>query len=247
MYSPQAKHGYLEQLRTSWSNCQACPLHEKRKQIVFGYGNVDADIMIIGEAPGANEDEQGVPFVGNAGNLLDMYLAQASVNPEAKQMVQAHEYDFGRLRQIFLEEYYFTNVVMCRPPENRDPTAKELAACRARLLEQIYTVDPMLVIATGKIPSGALLGVRDFPITTGRGKLIDIDLPGRTVSYKLPVLAVLHPTYLLRENDFNQSNGYGERTFWDFVKAHHILDKLRERHYGTLPPPTRPELLPGKD
>lgn len=226
----QEKTNHLNALQWNWSNCQACMLCQSRTNVVFGYGNPDAQIMIIGEAPGANEDEKGVPFVGNAGQLLDQYLTQVSAQPDLLDEV-ARGTDAGRVRQLLLREYYFTNIVCCRPPENRDPTPKEIEACRSRLLEIIYTVDPMLIITVGGIAISSLLG-KKVAITSARGELFEIEVPGRIVSYKKPVLAVLHTAFLLRQNDFKQPGGFGEKTYHDFLRAHHILDEHLWRNFG---------------
>ena len=201
MNSPQAKQFRLNQLREAWTGCRACPLHEKRKNIVHGYGNVDADVMLIGEAPGATEDDHGLPFLGNAGQLLDQYLGQVSIRPDVLDVFDSKPIDFRQLRHLLLEDYFYTNVVCCRPPDNRDPFTGEADTCRPRLLEMLYTVDPLIVVALGKIAATALLG-RAVSITRERGKLYEINMTGRRGTYKLPVMVMLHPSFLARENSF---------------------------------------------
>lgn len=239
--------GWLQQ---TWAACRGCSLCEERNSVVFGYGNPNAQILIVGEAPGENEDRQGLPFIGAAGQLLDQYLGYASIRDDVKDLVESinreknkrgSESDRKELRNLLLDEFYFTNVVMCRPPENRDPIPKELEACRTRLLEQIYLVDPILVVAAGKIAAGAILG-KKVTITQDRGEMFDIEIPGRTQNVRYPMLAVLHPSYLLRKNDFKQKGGDGVKTYNDFVRAMNIVDKYNESHYGMPIPNNRPKM-----
>jgi len=248
-----AKLARLTQLRDAWSSCRACQLSEHRKSVVFGYGNVDADLLVLGETPGAQEDEQGAPFVGPAGILLDQYLGQVSDDPEVVQACtainQAKEEDQvrlaqRRLRELLLRKYYFANIVCCRPEGNRDPAPGEIAACRPRLLEQIYTIDPLMILAVGGVALQALLG-KKMAITTSRGELFDIEIPGRETTYTIPVFAILHTAYLLRTADFGVGS-IGEKTYYDVLRAHVILDGLRMRHDGITPPALRPRLRPGK-
>src|SRR5512138_3973877 len=206
------KPAALLQLQQLWSGCQACGLCQERNTVVFGYGNPDAQVMIIGEAPGETEDREGLPFIGAAGQLLDIYLGQAAFREDIQLKVdeinEARKIDEKNalrrdLRGMLLDEFYFTNVVMCRPPDNRDPIPKELEACRTRLLEQIYQVDPVIILTAGRIATEALIG-KKVSITQMRGEIFDVEVPGRVHPIKYPVLAVLHPSFLLRKNDFNQ-------------------------------------------
>jgi uracil-DNA glycosylase family 4 len=239
----------LYRLQQAWSGCTGCKLHEQRSNIVFGYGNPNAQVMIVGEAPGETEDKEGLPFVGAAGGLLDQYLGLTSHRAEVRDLTEdmnatknyeARETKRWKLRDLLLQEFYFTNVVMCRPPDNRDPTPKEMESCRPRLFSQIYTVDPVIIISAGKVATEVLLG-KKVSITQVRGELFDVDIPGAkegTVRY--PVMAVLHPSYLLRTNDF-QKGGTGARTFNDFIRAMNIVDLYNKEHYGVVIPPTRPK------
>lgn len=235
-------------LNQSWANCQACNLCQERQNVVFGYGNPDAQIMIIGEAPGETEDKYGVPFIGAAGQLLDLFLGQASWREDI-QIITDHinnarrksdEQDNRRqLRDLLLEENYFTNVVMCRPPDNRDPIPKEIEACRSRLLEQIYIVDPVLILTAGRIATEALIG-KKVSITQMRGDLFDVEVPGRIHPVKYPVLAILHPSYLLRKNDFRQKGGDSMKTYNDFIRTMNVVDRYNLEHFGFPIPLTRP-------
>jgi uracil-DNA glycosylase family 4 len=240
----------LNWLREDWSDCRACNLCQERTNTVFGYGNPDASVMIIGEAPGQNEDESGLPFVGAAGQLLDQYLAQVSARDEVQEIIDrilsdrkmdSRLQNLSKLRDKLLDDYYFTNVVMCRPPDNRDPTPKEIEACRARLYPQIYTVDPVLIITAGRVATEALVG-KKLSITQVRGDIFDVEIPGFTGPIRYPVMAVLHPSFLLRKNDFKQKGGDGVKTYNDFVRAMNIIDAFNLRHHELEIPPNRPRM-----
>jgi DNA polymerase len=152
------------------AGCQACALHKTRKQTVFGTGHHKADWLIIGEAPGADEDSQGEPFVGRAGQLLT-------------QMLRA----IGLAR----EEVFIANILKCRPPNNRDPKAEEVNACRAYLNRQIELLQPKIILALGRIAAQSLLRT-DTPIGKMRGRLYQLD------DYQIPAVVTYHPAYLLR-------------------------------------------------
>ena len=149
--------------------CQLCDLHQSRTQTVFGVGDRQADLMIIGEAPGADEDRQGEPFVGPAGQLLNA-------------MLQA----IGLQRA----QVYITNILKCRPPGNRDPSALEVASCQDYLFRQIELVQPQLLLVLGRIAAHALLNT-DAPLDTLRGQLHDHARSG------VPMLVTYHPADLL--------------------------------------------------
>ena len=152
------------------AQCTACELHKTRKQTVFGVGHHKADWLIIGEAPGADEDRQGEPFVGRAGQLLT-------------QMLRA----IGLAR----EEVFIANILKCRPPNNRDPKGEEVAACHAYLGRQIELLEPNIILALGRIAAQALLQT-STPIGKMRGRLYHLE------EYNIPVVVTYHPAYLLR-------------------------------------------------
>ena len=157
-----------EELRAAVAGCRRCALHESRTQTVFGVGNPTAEWMIIGEAPGAEEDRRGEPFVGRAGKLLDEMLLA-----------------IGQRR----ESVFIANILKCRPPNNRDPAADEAASCRPYLERQIELVRPRIILAVGRIAAQQLLQ-SDEPVGRLRGKVHQLDAT--------PVVVTYHPAYLLR-------------------------------------------------
>lgn len=160
----------LAELQMHVRACQACELHETRKQTVFGTGHHKADWLIIGEAPGADEDRQGEPFVGRAGQLLT-------------QMLRA----IGLAR----EEVFIANILKCRPPNNRDPNIEEVNACQSYLYRQIELLEPKIVLALGRIAAQSLTN-SDTPIGKMRGKLYHLE------KNNIPLVVTYHPAYLLR-------------------------------------------------
>lgn len=226
----------------AWHNCNACPLSGTRTHVVWGQGAADAPLLIVGEAPGATEDATGLPFVGAAGRLLEYFLAWVSADKDQLELLHNWEHGFEQSRrQYSLPNIFFTNIVGCRPPENRNPTPNEIAACRPRLLDIIYTVDPVLIITVGGLATEAITG-KKISITAKRGQLFDSVLPGRIIDITYPVFAVLHTSYLLRQNDFNQDGGMSDKTYNDFVTAMHILDEFNFHHRGVPRPVLRPPI-----
>ncbi|MDH3336563.1 MAG: uracil-DNA glycosylase [Gammaproteobacteria bacterium] len=155
-------------LRDTVAGCTRCPLHKSRTQTVFGVGNPDADWMIIGEAPGAEEDRRGEPFVGRAGKLLD-------------EMLRA----VGQTR----DSAFIANILKCRPPNNRDPKPEESSECRGYLERQLELVQPRIILAVGRIAAQLLLDT-DAPVGRLRGSRHQL---GDT-----PLVVTYHPAYLLR-------------------------------------------------
>ena len=169
--APRAAAGRsLAQVRSELGDCTRCGLHEGRTQIVFGDGNPDADLMFVGEGPGENEDRQGLPFVGRAGELLT-------------KMIEAG-------LEIPRSEVYICNVVKCRPPRNRTPLPDEVAACRPFLHGQIEAVRPRVIVALGKPATSLLLG-RDVAISRVRGTWHEYA--------GIPVMPTFHPAFVLRQ------------------------------------------------
>jgi uracil-DNA glycosylase family 4 len=156
------------ELRQCIVDCTRCGLAQSRTQTVFGVGNENADWMIIGEAPGAEEDRRGEPFVGRAGKMLD-------------EMLRA----IGERRN----SVFIANILKCRPPHNRDPKPEEAAECRGYLERQIELVQPRIILAVGKIAAQNLLD-SDEPVGSMRGRPHDLN--------GIPLVVTYHPAYLLR-------------------------------------------------
>jgi len=157
------------ELKQAVAGCSACTLAGGRKNTVFGVGDEKADWMIIGEAPGAEEDARGEPFVGQAGRLLDAMLAALEMRREAN--------------------IYIANVLKCRPPANRNPEPLEVAQCSPHLLRQVALIQPKLIILMGRFAAQTLLGT-DASIASMRGRLHQYQ--------GTPAIVTYHPAYLLR-------------------------------------------------
>ncbi|MBQ3077231.1 MAG: uracil-DNA glycosylase [Clostridia bacterium] len=159
----------MEALRSACLNCRACGLCEGRTHVVFGVGDPTADILFVGEGPGAQEDLQGIPFVGRAGQLLDLYL-------------KAFEIERDRV--------YIANIVKCRPPKNRDPRPEEETACMPWLERQIELIEPRVIVCLGRIAAMKLIKP-DFRIMKEHGLWFERN--------GIPITATLHPAALLRD------------------------------------------------
>jgi DNA polymerase len=160
----------LEEFKKHIVNCPGCPMGTQRNRIVFGDGSANARIVFVGEAPGHNEDVQGVPFVGRAGQLLNQMLA-----------------DVGLRR----EDVYICNVLKCRPPENRDPLPKEVAGCSAYLLTQLSLIHPDIIVCLGRHAVSTLLGT-SAPMKDLRGRVVPW--------HDMHVMVTYHPAYYLRNS-----------------------------------------------
>lgn len=158
-----------EILRGECESCTACELHTTRTNCVFGTGNVNADILFVGEAPGDNEDKTGVPFVGRAGQLLDQYL---------------YAVDIPR------ESVYIANILKCRPPKNRDPLPAEEDACMDFLRRQVKLIRPKIIVCLGRIAAMRLIRP-DYKITKEHGEWVQ--------KGSFLITAVYHPALLLRD------------------------------------------------
>ena len=165
-----SEHNDLARLDEVVKKCKQCSLHKTRKKTVFGEGNSGSDIMIIGEAPGKEEDEAGRPFIGRAGKLLNEFLKSIGLN---RSLV------------------FIANTIKCRPPENRDPEIVEINACSDYLNQQINIIKPKVLVLLGKIAANRLLG-KDIPMSELRLKKFFID------KYDIPIIVFYHPAYILR-------------------------------------------------
>jgi uracil-DNA glycosylase family 4 len=171
--APERRGGQvgLKLVREELGECTRCKLAPGRKQIVFGVGNPEADLVFVGEAPGADEDEQGEPFVGAAGQLLTRMIAAMG---------------FSRA------DVYICNVIKCRPPYNRNPEPDEVAACEPFLKKQLAAIRPRMIVALGKFAAQCLLR-SDAPISRLRGRFQTYE--------GIPLMPTFHPAFLLRNPD----------------------------------------------
>ena len=158
-----------EELQKQCESCQRCELCKTRIHAVFGMGNPQAEVLFVGEAPGASEDEQGKPFVGRAGQLLD---------------------DMLRMIGLRRESIYITNSIKCRPPKNRDPLSEEKDACAGYLQRQLQMMQPKIIVCLGRISAAEMIR-SDFRITQEHGQFFEQD--GRLM------MAIYHPAALLRD------------------------------------------------
>ena len=157
-----------ESLLAECCKCTACELHKTRTNCVFGTGNVNADVLFVGEAPGDNEDKTGTPFVGRAGKLLDQYLFAVDIPRES---------------------VYIANILKCRPPQNRDPLPAEEDACIGYLRRQVKLIEPKIIVCLGRISAARLIRP-DYKITKEHGTFVQ--------KGNFLMTAVYHPAFLLR-------------------------------------------------
>ena len=159
----------LDNIKNQCLICEKCSLYKSKTNTVFGCGNTNADIMLVGEAPGESEDMEGIPFVGRAGQLLDKYLFAADIERD---------------------DIYIANILKCRPPKNRDPLPDEQDACIGYLREQVKAIDPKIIVCLGRISAMRLIKP-DFKITREHGLWFK--------KGKYWFIALYHPSALLRD------------------------------------------------
>ncbi len=174
----------LRLIRQDLGDCTRCKLHQLgRKQIVFGVGNPHAELMFVGEGPGADEDQQGEPFVGRAGQLLNNMISAMGLSRE---------------------QVYIANVVKCRPPQNRTPERDECETCSPFLMRQIATVRPRIIVALGAVAARNLLGMNES-MAKLRGRIYDFapalpkGAPERDPAFSTKLAVTYHPAFLLRD------------------------------------------------
>ena len=168
----------MDKLREKLKNCTKCPLHCTRTNVVISDGSVSADIMLIGEAPGADEDKTGIPFVGRAGKLLNEFLIKAGLDRK--------------------KDLYIANTVKCRPPENRKPTKEEKIACEDNLKKQIDMVKPKVIILCGATAMESFIKDKKLTISKARGQVFDLN--------GIKLVPVFHPSYLLRQHSIQKGS-----------------------------------------
>ena len=237
-WTPEWKNQKLSEAYDEWKDCTKCPLHEARNNVVFGSGHPDADIMVIGEGPGEGEDKKGWPFIGDSGKLL-------------QSMVSGVGLDW--------DDLYVTNVVACRPPQNRDPTAAEKEACSPRLHDIIYIVDPLVIVTVGKYALNALVSGRSRGIETEQGNLFSspspsfritgerngAEIPGVVFPMKksdgvhrleYDVIPIFHPSYILRTDSYDKrtekfaAGGVFYQTMSSLESVAFRVAELKEKH-----------------
>lgn len=184
----------IEELNRLILSCQKCPLSSLRTQAVPGEGSAAAELMFVGEAPGRDEDLQGRPFVGRAGQLLRKIIAAMDLAEN---------------------EVYITNVVKCRPPENRIPAKEEIQICSSYLIRQIKLIQPKVIVSLGRVPT-------EFFMPSGRRGMSE--LRGNFIEFGgLPVMPTFHPSYLIR----NEANRDLKRQVWEDMKK--VMSRLNRK------------------
>jgi len=187
----------MSEVEAAISVCQKCPLSETRNKTVPGEGNIHSPVVFIGEGPGAEEDETGRPFVGKAGRLFEEILKAVS---------------FSR------DDIYITNVVKCRPPNNRNPMQDEMNLCSSFLFSQLQIINPYLIVTLGAVPLSFLLDKKNIRITSMRGQLIPY-------KEKTMLFPMFHPSYLLR----NPSKAKGSPKFFTWQDIQEVK-RIYEQH-----------------
>lgn len=241
------KEERLRTLREAWRLCQACPLSKNRRQIVFGGGSTSPKIVVVASAPKREEDRGGGILLSPQGNLLLRLLASASPRADVKtayddyleqmeRATTAKEWDateeaLDRLGQILFEDLYLLYAVMCvplrpsplpnRPMEVCEPAPEEIKACRARLLEQLYVLDPAVIVTSGGSALHAVVG-KKLGISTERGRFREVSIPGRTQPVVYPLMPIQDPGYLLQKNDFGIRGGEVDKAYKSLVAAFEI-------------------------
>lgn len=196
------KYNFLQGLSDAVQKCRRCPLHLSRKNAVTGEGYHDASIMLVGEAPGEEEDRLGRPFVGRSGRLLSRLLEEAGIERD---------------------EVYITNVVKCRPPKNRTPSKEEVQECIPYLREQVKVIAPRVIVCLGATASKWILGESFSRISLDRGKIIEArrivgGLWGEGGPLTTIVIPTFHPSYILR-NPQRKQGSPGDLVVSDLRKA----------------------------
>lgn len=189
----------LNKLINKSKNCASCDLHKTRNNIVFADGNPEtAKIILIGEAPGENEDLQGIPFVGRAGKLLNEFLEKIGISRE--------------------KDLYIINTVKCRPPKNRVPSDKEKEACRHFLLAQIEIITPEIILLCGATALKSFIKTKE-PISKIRGEIFEVEINKQ----KYQAMPIFHPSYLLR-NHSTEANAPRDLMLKDLKKVAKLIN-----------------------
>ena len=201
--SVQLKYKSLSEAKSEAMKCTNCVLCKGRTNVVFSDGPENSKIMIIGEGPGENEDLQGLPFVGRAGQLLDKIFLSVNLNRR--------------------EHLYICNIVKCRPPNNRAPQEDEAKACSEYLEAQIKYIDPKIIILAGAVAVKGILKTKDAKITKIRGQWIESKDP---LLANRKVMPIFHPSYLLR-HEWNKNPDSPKAMMWkDIQEIRKVFDTL---------------------
>ena len=194
------KHRFAK-LVHDWIHCERCGLHETRKNVVFARGSFDPLILFVGEAPGAEEDEKGRPFVGRSGQLLEELIQESGINEVP---------------------YAITNVLGCRPPNNVDPTIFEIMACKKRFEILLDILDPKILVVMGRIAARKIAGIQT--ISKWRGAVIDSDLVINNQVKVYKTVVTYHPSFLLRSG---RDGPLRKEIVSDLKKARKAIDDYR--------------------
>jgi uracil-DNA glycosylase len=186
----------INQIRGEIMRCQKCKLHETKKNYVPGEGSLTPDIMFIGEGPGETEDNFGKPFIGKAGQLLDKIIAKMGYSRET---------------------VFIGNIVKCRPPQNRDPEAEEVAACKPYIVNQIQVLKPKVIVCLGRVALNNLMG-KMYAITRVRGQQFEF--------MGIPMIPTFHPSYILRQKGKEAMSKVKWETWNDMEK---VMALVKER------------------
>ncbi len=228
-WTTEWKAHQLGLLYDQWEECDRCPLHKIRTHVVFGEGNPDADIMFVGEAPGEAEDASGLPF-DSEGRSGDLFNSLWSALDQSR------------------DDVFVTNVIGCRPPENRDPIKVEREGCAERLHQLIYIVDPLIIVTLGKVAMQSIMRGRAMSIEKEHGRLFSpgMKLPGkmfpRTDENKVvheltyDVVPLYHPAYILRIDSYDNKTdsytkgGIAEHTLKDMGMVIELVQNVKAEH-----------------
>jgi DNA polymerase len=198
----------LNELQDMCQNCTLCNLHKTRQKVVFGSGPIPCNLMVIGEGPGEQEDLQGIPFVGKAGDLLTKIFEAVNIKRES--------------------EIFITNIVKCRPPKNRNPEQKEILACQSYLIRQLQLIKPKILIILGSPALKALINNK-LSITKARGNWLKAQVD--YMSDYLYIMPTFHPSYLLRKE--SKEKGSPKWLAWqDMKEVKAALDFYSSSNYN---------------
>lgn len=238
----------LSKYTSKWRDCQSCGLCQNRsteEPVLMGEGNIEADILIIGEAPTSAEmmfsslpENEPTVFMGASGKLLNQILAATCIDKEVNERYYeynkfAHTKTREREFHDFMFEwrkshYYLTNIVGCPAPEDRPPAGPEIKACESRISELIYLMDPRLIVAMGKLAASMVTGISNLPLTSKHGQIFDTEFNGLTTKLIYPVVPVFSTSHLLKKADWSSEYGDTQASFRDWKDIHDVVANINE-------------------